>query len=469
MPLHVISDLHIGAGELDDCDPGCEAALVAFIDGLASGPSGVELVLNGDSFDFVQADPWRDDGLEATAIDGVPLCFTRDTSRAKARSIVAAHPAVFDALGRLVRRDGARLTILPGNHDADLYWDDVRELIIGARIHGGDAQARQRLHWHLDRVYRPARAPHVWIEHGHQFDPINQFVVSTVQPPIEYWGSARPPIVHDATGRERLLECLGTRFLLRFLNGLDARYPFVDNIKPMSKFFAIFRTSALRLSGGTARAALSALAFMRFVGSEALLNSGNLLALDVQGATTGAQLRAIDEASGGAFAATLQALGCDTGGRSFELATRDPDLATDLLDFALAHLDALDTVPLSGDSLLGLGSGHDGGDDGDDGMLSLRGGLTIDETQLLRDAASDLLKQPDCRCVIMGHTHETVDEPQYKNTGSWTRYWQMSAADAPSWEDMLARSAHLPMSLRHARVPDEPDQPVVLEVFTPPA
>ncbi|MFZ5525035.1 MAG: hypothetical protein ACOZE7_00055 [Pseudomonadota bacterium] len=461
MALHVISDLHIGSGVLDDCDAGCEAGLIGFIDELTAGPSPVELVLNGDSFDFVQAEPWRVAGLEATAVDGSPLCFTRETSLAKAESIIKAHPLIFDALTRFVRREGARLTIMPGNHDADLYWPEVRELM-GRRIHGQNTSHRARVNWYLDRVYRPARAPHVWIEHGHQHDPLNNFYAGTLEPLTEYWGAMNPPILRAKDGTDRLLECIGTRFLIRFLNELDARYHFVDNIKPLSRFLGIFASSANNLSGGTARAALSALAFFRFAGVEGIVAPSNLLSLGAQGEGLGAALRAIDEASDGAFSMALEDAGCDFGGRSFTMATEDTDAAIGILDHALAHLDTLDGVALDTDSILGV-------DDEDDGMLSLAKGLKLDETQILKDAATLALKTPGVTHVIMGHTHEPVDEPHYKNIGSWTRYWQMTPGTSPSWAEMVARAPSLPMSLRHAVVHDDPAQGVTLQTYTPAA
>ncbi len=462
MPIYVISDLHIGAGELDDCDAGCEAALVAFVDQLAASKGSVELVLNGDSFDFVQAQPWRIGGLEASAVDGVPLCFTQSISLRKAQAIIDAHPSIFDAFGRFIARPESMLTILPGNHDADLYWGPVRALL-GTRIFGGlaDRVAEARLVWHLGRVYRPARAAHVWIEHGHQYDPANSFFVSTTAPPTEYWGDECAPILFDRSGQERLLECLGTRFLIRFLNELDARYPFVDNIKPLSRFLRIFQTSARRLSGGTARAAMSALAFMRFVGVETFAAPGNLLSFATGHAGIGARLMAIDLASDGAFADALRSAGHDFEGRSFDGLVEDDEAAIRLLDFALAHLDVLDTVTIDADSMLGI--------EGDDGMLTLAKGFSLDETQLLRDGATDALKSPGCRCVIMGHTHEPVDDAGYKNTGSWTRYWQMMADDNPTWSEMVVRAPALPMSPRYARVPEEPSRDVELFAFDPSA
>jgi hypothetical protein len=287
MDTYVISDLHIGAGPLDDCDAGCEDALVAFFDTLAGraahGP--LELILNGDTFDFVQAEPWRGADLEAAAPDGVQLCFTEELSDQKARSIIGAHSRFFDALGRLRATPQVRLTILPGNHDSDLFWPSVRG-VIDERL-----GPRGATHWHLERQYLPPAAPWVLIEHGHQYDEVNAFFYPQADPRVEFWSAYRPPILTARDGRQRLLACVGTRFLLRFLNELDYRYPFVDNIKPFGRFLSIFASSANQLRGGTGRAALSALAFARFVSVEAVVARDNLMSLSATGEDLGGRPR----------------------------------------------------------------------------------------------------------------------------------------------------------------------------------
>lgn len=481
MALYVISDLHIGAGELDDCDPGCEAALAAFVGEVVAADARAELVLNGDSFDFVQAQPWRGPDLEASGEDGTPLAFTLEQSLAKARSIIDAHGGFFDALAALLRLPGRRLTIMPGNHDADLFHPQVRNLI-QARLAGpGGTPA---LAWHYDRVYRPERAPWVWIEHGHQFDPLNSFFRQETIRPVENspadrpglvgiaikarkpgqasecWSPEHPPLMQDRHGRLRLIECIGTRFLIRYLNALDRRYPFVDNIKPFGRFLQAVGSSAVTLRGGSARAALSFLAFLRFAAVEACVAPGNLLSLPAAGEGIGAVLAEVERASGGRFSDALRQAGCDFGGRSFDLLLeQDAEAALRVLDFALARDPVLDAVALDADSMLGIGGG-------DDGMLSLARGFKIDETALLKAGAQLRLADPAVACVIMGHTHETVDLPRYKNTGSWTRYWQVPPGEPmPSWRELVARAGSLPLLPHYAYVSDDPVVPVELRRF----
>ena len=72
----VISDIHVGAGALDDCDAELERCLIEFVGDLSSTDGPIELVINGDFLDFVQAPPLDGSDLQGLAPDGQRLCFT---------------------------------------------------------------------------------------------------------------------------------------------------------------------------------------------------------------------------------------------------------------------------------------------------------------------------------------------------------------------------------------------------------
>ena len=83
-----ISDLHISAQALDDFDTEIEDQLVGFLAELGSGSDSVELVINGDFLDFVQAPPAEGGELEAiSSAEGQPLCFTERQSLRKLENI----------------------------------------------------------------------------------------------------------------------------------------------------------------------------------------------------------------------------------------------------------------------------------------------------------------------------------------------------------------------------------------------
>jgi len=253
----VISDLHVSAGALDDCDQALERHFVSFCTELASGKNAVELVINGDFLDFVQAPPWRNSDLvhsglfDSTTLEsemsGLPLCFTQKQSVQKLASVALAHKGIFSALGEFLSANPhSRLTILPGNHDADFFWPDVRSAF-EALVCTGTGAERGQIVFHLDRVYHPSEFPRIWIEHGHQFDQCNSF---RGKDGSLYWGEDEHPLFTDKDGHQRLYECVGTRFLIKYLNEIDESYPFVDNVKPFTRFLELFAASALTGGGG---------------------------------------------------------------------------------------------------------------------------------------------------------------------------------------------------------------------------
>lgn len=232
--VFVISDVHVGAGELDDFVPALEEKLIRFIDTLARLPQTVELVINGDFFDFATAAPWNDPQLESTTDYGLPLCFTEDQSCRKLEQIIASHAPVFDALARLLAAGpDNRITMLPGNHDADLFWPRVRKGIEDRLVQGTDGTAMaERFAFVLERKLVIERGgERYWIEHGHQLDPPNSFFPDG----SERWSAAEPPLFRDRMQHWRLYECPGTLGLVRYINHWRQTYRSISYIKPYSK------------------------------------------------------------------------------------------------------------------------------------------------------------------------------------------------------------------------------------------
>src|SRR5258706_1830715 len=178
MRILVISDLHLASGQLDDFDPEIEDALVEFLGQVSSERRETELVINGDFLDFVQAAPWQSQEFESETPAGLPLCFTESQSLQKLETILDAHSKTFAALSRLLKSENIqRLTILPGNHDADLFWPKVRAEITRCLVQEPE---RTKLQFHLEQAYQPASRPDLWIEPGHQRDPCNSFDVAAL-------------------------------------------------------------------------------------------------------------------------------------------------------------------------------------------------------------------------------------------------------------------------------------------------
>jgi len=154
----------------------------------------LELVLNGDAFDFLRVirlpdTPRRAAGwrllLRAAAVRCAP-----DRLRAAARGrfslrertfglgsdepssvwklgvIAAAHPGVFDALATWCRA-GHSLVIVRGNHDPEWAWPGVRRALLALLRRAGSGPPRAGQVRFRSRVHRRAN---VHIEHGHEVD-----------------------------------------------------------------------------------------------------------------------------------------------------------------------------------------------------------------------------------------------------------------------------------------------------------
>lgn len=465
----VISDLHIGAGKLDDCDQELERGLVDFLSSLSTDDSPIELVINGDFLDFVQADPWEINGLESRTLTGIPLCFTELHSVSKLKSILQSHKAVFSGLNLfLARAVGNRLVILPGNHDVDFYWPAVRNGFVAA-VGSGSEEIAAKIFFHLDQVYRPKIAPGVWIEHGHQYDPINSFFVPQFdatgkkREPKSFWSNALPPIFDDLAGEKRLYECIGTRFLIKFINRLDSEYPFVDNVKPFSRFLKIFGASIGTRGYSLSKPAIAIWSMLRFLGNRLIEAPGDLLNHEQQ-ALNDAQmllrslLPQMSVRRQRAMADQLIARGYNLE-VPLDMLIRQPAGAESLLNFLVDHPDLTTNLSqLEGGILEQEESG---------GTLSLAKGFRIDETGALTSAARAVLKAPDVKVVVMGHTHERIDGSDYLNPGCWTRYYTFAPDNAtPSWQVLQEQSYKtFPFQMNYVEIRPEETPIAKLKTF----
>jgi len=456
----IISDLHVGAGQLDDCDSELEECIVSFLEKYSKALDPIELVINGDFLDFVQAEPWEVGGLESISIEGFPLCFAEAQSIKKFDAIAIAHAPIFRALGHFLNAcEENSLVVMPGNHDADMFWPGIRARFEDA-VCGQIAGLRERLRFHLELFYRPPSCPQVRIEHGHQYDPVNSFFVETdqIDPVAGYkvkkpvWSANNPPIFKNDAGEERLYECIGTRFLIRFMNKLDEKYPFVDNVKPFSRFIRIFGVSAFKPGFGPLRAAVSVWQMLSYVAREGITSPSSLLSLEKAGANFGPSallqhfIEDMTDDEKKAFVRSLKERGYTELYGTLGMHVKDPDRAGSLMDFLSLHMNLIDQLEAPDYSLLSI--------DGVPGTLSMGKAFFVDETIELKKAALSLVGKNGVSHVIMGHTHEPIDKPGYVNTGCWTRYFRFGDdGDIHSWKVLDKDSYKLfPYTLRFAEI-----------------
>jgi UDP-2,3-diacylglucosamine pyrophosphatase LpxH len=199
----ILSDLHMGSGDrLDDFD--ADAELVAFIYTYALHEEPTELILAGDTFEFLQV---RLPGLGEYEWSGA-------AAEQRLQAILSAHAKAIGALRDFVARPGNLLTLLIGNHDFELHYDAAKRTLHEAL---GLQPEQRRLRFGISY-----EGGGIYLEHGNQFDAWNKFV--------HFEGISEPFEV-----------VRGTRVVKDVINPLEddplAVAPLVDNVKPTSAFF----------------------------------------------------------------------------------------------------------------------------------------------------------------------------------------------------------------------------------------
>jgi UDP-2,3-diacylglucosamine pyrophosphatase LpxH len=181
----VVSDLHMGFGRTtpDGAVNNLEDFISdqAFIDMMEFYRTGehvdaeVELVLNGDIFE----------GLAVNPADPRADMITAKDSVAKIERVLEGHRAMFQAMHTFADAEHRQVTFIVGNHDQDLLWEEVQELL------------RARIHRNIRFLYESYRFDGVHIEHGHRherqnrIDPHKMFLTKGLKEPILNlpWGS----------------------------------------------------------------------------------------------------------------------------------------------------------------------------------------------------------------------------------------------------------------------------------------
>lgn len=148
--LVFVSDSHIGG------DPGCDGfespgELRALFEELAEHDGPVELVLAGDFFDFLQ-------------IGAVP----EGENRASLTMSRPEYLDLFAALEKFRSGEGRRVVYLPGNHDAEAWWNpEIQKTLQDGGIVDEFAYS------YLASFPVAGGRRVVYCEHGNQLDPVN--------------------------------------------------------------------------------------------------------------------------------------------------------------------------------------------------------------------------------------------------------------------------------------------------------
>ncbi|MBA3823280.1 MAG: metallophosphoesterase [Ktedonobacterales bacterium] len=219
--LVVISDLHLADGSATfenwgaDQQATFEALLGATRGNGALASDTVELIINGDCFDFLLTPP------HLGARDSTDV----NIAHAKWVNIMAAHGPWFTALREFLRAPGHRVTFIIGNHDMELAFPSVR-----ARVRSAIGAAPGMVRFCLTQAYQPL--PDVLIDHGCQFDAYNAIPVLWRQQPSISTPSALE--TSDARGQPvgPLALPWGSRYFYRAFVPAKRRLRYLDECIP---------------------------------------------------------------------------------------------------------------------------------------------------------------------------------------------------------------------------------------------
>jgi hypothetical protein len=132
---------------------------------------------------------------------------------------------------------------------------------------------------------------------------------------------------------------------------------------------------------------------------------------------------------------------------SLDMALERPEEAEKIVDFLGTHLDLVAGLGESDSALLGSSPG----------TLALGASFWGDETRDLQMGARHVAAREGVTTVIMGHTHEPVEDVDgytYFNTGSWTRYYVFEDTEKTAPWRILREGSYerFPYRLRYALV-----------------
>ena len=423
----IISDLHVGGGPHDAGDDHVyqKNELRRFIEEVGNSADGqagrVELVINGDFLEFAQVRP------EVYTLGSAYYWCSEKESMEKLNTIIDGHPDIFAALKDL-QGHGNRVTLGAGNHDVDLYWDDVKKRL---RDVAGPVDFATG-----EDVYTRYDGKLV-IGHGHFLDPANRF---------ENW--ADPFAVYD--GEMRLAMCPGTLFMVKFVNKLEDTYKFSDNMKPIT---ALARLLLKEEKMGLVTAAWS---LLRFVGRNPITALSADTFDPVKTAAMGSRI--VDELiTNSDFLTDVTNLYKRFIDSSVTEAQVSDKLSTDK---AVIEFITVLTVKADPDEWVGvfdlLGSSTLGSEP--DTLSIIQASMAKDKEDL-RAEAELRMATSNIEVVVFGHTHQPdewrgVDgksDGGYFNPGSWTRYVDVTDMPKLKLAD-LKDEGDFPYQLNYIRV-----------------
>ncbi len=222
----VLSDLYIGAGYANEGGNELEEFVVdtEFVNFLQEvereseqSQADVELIINGNLFEFLRVPAVSNYDPTTSYTKAVYHDSSEEASVKRLKIITQGHPEIFVALSNFMRADPPqrRITIIKGNHDVNLFWPRVKNRLRQAV--GATGARASLLLFAEDFISREK----IYVEHGHQrTERMNRY---------EDFLDPRHP--EEPT---QLYYPAGSRFFIDFCNDVEQKYPFANNIKPIT-------------------------------------------------------------------------------------------------------------------------------------------------------------------------------------------------------------------------------------------
>jgi len=420
----VVSDLHVGAGRVEDGnvleDFTVDEAFATFLQELRDESEAqrveMELIVAGDMFEYLQV-PHVDEFDPALRYPPeLYLSSSASDSVRKTRFIIAGHPLVFRALKTFINPVEPRrwVTIIKGNHDVNLHWHSVQQML-------REAVGATGSHSHCFVFEeRRIRRDGIWVEHGNQYtEKANRF--DDFEEP------------HDPKRVGQLVLPLGSRFVINFFNDVERERYWVDGVKPITALiwymfaldfpFAVHALSALlREIPAFVRGNLS-----REARSVAGLDALNIITHDLSRVGSLARRFREDNAFRQRFLAWVER--------------------------CLTQVGLLEEGELSVDSTATA--------------LQRATHAQIVVGRALEDVAVAKEVEENVRVVIFGHTHSPTIRPLprggvYINTGTWTWRRDFTGETLETWRRFYEHPERyvVDRDLTYARIDYDGDEPV---------
>lgn len=217
----VLSDCHLSGGKwlpdgrrnpLEDFHQ--DERFREFLDFYSSGiyqDADVELIINGDFFDPLALMTNNADFPKEVQEHGAVEQFQR---------IVAGHPVAMRAMKAFLSR-GKKIVFRWGNHDAAILWPKVQAVLIAALAPPSPEQ--------LSFQVKPYVFDRVCVDHGHQYETLNQFDEENI-------------FIERKTkdGVRKILNLpFGSFFVLGFLNRLKVQKRHINQVFPFSVYLKV--------------------------------------------------------------------------------------------------------------------------------------------------------------------------------------------------------------------------------------